>query len=51
MKEQNKKVFHNHRCCQLCLRSEPKWCHMYVYSPFQLETGLIGPASGSRYMA
>ena len=38
MKEQNKKVFQNHRCCQLCFRSECKWGHMYVCSPFQVIT-------------
>ena len=32
MKEQ-KKVFQNY--CQLCIRSERKWCHMCVCSPFQ----------------
>ena len=32
-----KKVFQNHRYCQLCLKSECKWCHMcVVYSPFQV---------------
>ena len=38
MKEQNKKVFQNHRGCQLYLRSECKWCHIYVCSPCQVIT-------------
>ena len=32
----SKKVSQNHRNCQLCLRSECKWCHMCVCSPFQV---------------
>ena len=35
MKEQNK-VFQNRRYCQLCLRSECKWCHACVCSLFQV---------------
>ena len=36
MKEQ-KKVFQNHRYCKLFLESERQWCHMYVFSPFQVK--------------
>ena len=35
MKEQ-KKLFQDHRYCQLCLRSECKWCHMHVCSALQV---------------
>ena len=34
MKE--KKVFQNHRYCQLCLRSDCKWCHLCVCCIFQV---------------
>ena len=31
-KKEGKKVFPNHRYCQLCLKSESKWCRMGLWS-------------------
>ena len=36
VKNWSKTFFPNHRYCQLCLKSECKWCHMCVCSPFQV---------------